>query len=50
VHHVRFRSRGGVDSTANCACLCRMCHAEIHAYRLAVSGDANGKLKFERLT
>jgi 5-methylcytosine-specific restriction endonuclease McrA len=49
VHHVRFRSRGGVDSTANCACLCRMCHAEIHAYRLAVSGDANGKLKFERL-
>jgi hypothetical protein len=24
-------------------------HAEIHAYRLAVSGDANGKLKFERL-
>jgi len=48
VHHVRFRSVGGDDNTSNCAALCRICHAEIHAYRLVISGDANGKLKIER--
>lgn len=48
VHHIRFRSAGGEDSTANCAALCRVCHRETHAYRLSISGDANGKLKVER--
>jgi 5-methylcytosine-specific restriction endonuclease McrA len=48
VHHVRFRSVGGEDSTANCAAICRVCHAECHAYRLVISGDANSKLKIER--
>jgi 5-methylcytosine-specific restriction endonuclease McrA len=50
-HHIRFRSVGGdTFDTKNVAAICRPCHAEIHAYRLAVSGDANGKLRFERLT
>lgn len=56
VHHLRFRSRGGEDSSQNCAALCRVCHAEIHAYRLYVEGgtrhsepDANGRLRFVRV-
>lgn len=46
VHHVRFRSLGGEDSSANLALLCRVCHAEIHAYRLSAVGDADTNLKF----
>lgn len=48
VHHIRFRSLGGEHSTANCALLCAECHAEIHSYRLAIEGDANGRLKVTR--
>lgn len=48
VHHVRFRSVGGEHSTSNCALLCAECHAEIHSYRLAIEGDANGRLKVTR--
>jgi RNA-directed DNA polymerase len=49
VHHIRFRSRGGDDVPQNLAVLCRVCHAEIHAYRLHVEGsDANGRLRFVR--
>lgn len=49
VHHIRLKSAGGKDSTANCVCLCRVCHSDIHGYRLALSGDANKKLRIERL-
>jgi len=49
VHHLRFRSTGGADSTSNCAALCRSCHADVHGYRLAIHGDANQKLRIERL-
>lgn len=48
-HHIKFRSAGGEDSTDNVALLCRPCHDDIHGYRLAVSGNANKSLKFERL-
>ena len=48
VHHLRFRSVGGEDNTSNCAALCRICHGEVHAYRLVISGDANKVLKIER--
>ena len=48
VHHIRFRSVGGPSDTSNTACVCRPCHAEIHAYRLVISGDANKVLKIER--
>jgi len=44
VHHIRFRSLGGEDSTSNCAAICRVCHAEIHAYDMTLEGDANKKL------
>ena len=51
VHHIKMRSAGGDDSTANCAALCRVCHAEIHAYRLFLVGkDANKSLRVERHT
>ena len=48
VHHIKFRSVGGEHSTKNMACICARCHAEVHAYRLAIQGDANGTLKFYR--
>ena len=48
VHHVRFRSVGGRHTSANCCCLCTLCHADIHAYRLTLSGNADRKLKIER--
>lgn len=47
VHHIRFRSAGGSDTAKNLAAICRICHADIHAYRLAVVGsDANQTLRF----
>lgn len=46
-HHIKFRSVGGEDTTQNVACLCRICHAEVHAYRLSVSGNADKSLHFE---
>ncbi len=48
VHHLRFRSRGGGHLTANCAVLCQECHYAVHAYRLAIHGDADGVLTIER--
>lgn len=48
VHHIRFRSTGGKDSTENCALLCRVCHAAVHAYRLAIKGNADKKLTIIR--
>jgi 5-methylcytosine-specific restriction endonuclease McrA len=48
VHHIKFRSVGGEDTPENLAVLCRVCHQEIHSYRLSLSGNANGKLRIER--
>ena len=49
VHHLRFRSAGGGDVLENLLCLCRVCHAEVHAYRLRIEGDnANQRLRFVR--
>lgn len=45
-HHLRFRSKGGKDSLANIMTACALCHRFIHAYRMSVAGDANGKLTF----
>lgn len=47
-HHIRFRSVGGEDATRNTACLCATCHAEVHGYRLAIQGDADGTLRIVR--
>jgi len=44
VHHVSFRSQGGTHDTSNLVCLCRGCHAQVHARRIWLSGDADGKL------
>lgn len=56
VHHIRFRSRGGADVPENLCALCRVCHLELHAYRLYVEGpesftepDANKRLRFVRV-
>ena len=47
-HHIRFRSAGGKDDTSNLMLACAVCHADIHAHRLTVTGDANGVLTLER--
>ena len=47
-HEIRFRSAGGTFTTANVCLLCAKDHADIHAHRLTVTGDANGVLTFER--
>lgn len=50
-HHLKFRSKGGQDTTANLVLLCAECHAEVHAHTLVIVGeDANGPLRFERQT
>jgi 5-methylcytosine-specific restriction endonuclease McrA len=40
-HHIRYRSLGGADSSANVALVCARCHADIHAARVRLSGDAD---------
>lgn len=51
VHHLKFRSAGGKDVPSNLLVLCRVCHGETHAYRLAIVGDNAGKvLRFVRRT
>ena len=48
-HHLKFRSGGGADTTANLLLLCQRCHADVHAYRLTLVGtNANRSLRFER--
>lgn len=47
-HHIKLRSAGGEDTTANLATLCRVCHNDVHAYRIAITGDANKKLTVTR--
>ena len=48
VHHLKPRSLGREDTTANLLCLCAVHHAERHAYRLVIHGtDANKGVRFE---
>ncbi len=48
-HHVTFRSAGGGTTTANVCLLCGACHADVHAHRLTIEGDANKPLKIRRV-
>jgi 5-methylcytosine-specific restriction endonuclease McrA len=51
VHHLKPRSLGREDTTANCLALCAEHHRDKHAYRLFITGqDANATLRFERAT
>lgn len=48
-HHLRFRSKGGADTSANLLLLCAVCHDDLHGYRLGITGtDANKVLRFVR--
>lgn len=47
-HHIVLKSAGGVDNTWNLCCLCPEHHADRHAYRLLIQGDADLKLRFEQ--
>lgn len=48
LHHIRFKSRGGSDDEANLVTLCAVCHADVHAHRLTVTGNAESTLTFSR--
>ncbi len=47
-HHLKFRSAGGMDTSENVILCCSQCHADIHAHRVTVEGDANGTLTIRR--
>jgi 5-methylcytosine-specific restriction endonuclease McrA len=56
IHHIIFRSHGGVDALWNLLTLCSACHDAVHRSDLTLVPfefqqppyDANFKLKFER--
>lgn len=48
VHHVVYRSRGGGHHSGNLVSLCHICHGDVHAGRVRLAGDADGKLTVER--
>ncbi len=47
-HHIMLKSAGGGDQSWNLCCLCPEHHADRHAYRLLIQGDADLKLRFEQ--
>jgi 5-methylcytosine-specific restriction endonuclease McrA len=47
-HHIIFRSAGGETTTANVLTLCSEAHADVHAHRLHITGDANFPVRFEK--
>lgn len=49
-HHVVFRSAGGKDETGTLMLACARCHADIHAHRMTVIGNADGTLTFSTET
>lgn len=49
-HHIQFRSRGGADTTANICLVCQRCHADIHAHKLSIAGNADTGLTILRVT
>lgn len=40
-HHLKYRSAGGPDEAWNVALTCAKCHADEHAGRIQLSGDAS---------
>ncbi len=48
-HHIIMRSRGGTDTTDNLIRICAICHGDIHAHVLTVTGNADGHLQIERI-
>lgn len=47
-HHIVYRSKGGATTSANVALVCGACHADIHAGRIHLAGDADGPLAITR--
>lgn len=47
-HHIVYRSAGGATSTANLCLLDARCHADEHAHRLKIEGNADEALTFFR--
>lgn len=57
LHHIRYRSQGGLETTANLVTLCGRggrtgfgCHGLVHNGLMRIVGDdANGELQFEHV-
>ena len=47
-HHIRYRSRGGLDSTQNVVLLCAIDHNHVHNGLLTITGNADLQLTFTR--
>lgn len=47
-HHIVYRSKGGGTTSANVTTLCPSCHADVHAAKLAVEGNADVALTFSK--
>jgi 5-methylcytosine-specific restriction endonuclease McrA len=47
-HHIVYPSKGGKTTTSNVVTVCPFCHADIHAGRIRLSGDADGVLEIWR--
>lgn len=50
VHHLVARSRSKAlrAVTSNLLLTCALCHADLHAYRIVVTGNANGTVKVQK--
>jgi 5-methylcytosine-specific restriction endonuclease McrA len=48
VHHIQFRSKGGVDDQKNMITVCAGCHAKIHAHEIEVRGTHALNVRFIR--
>jgi len=48
-HHLQYRSAGGPTESWNLVTLCPLCHADEHAHRLRIEGNADLALTFWRL-
>lgn len=47
-HHIKPRSLGGKHTTENICLVCPLCHLDIHAKRITVTGNANETLQIVR--
>lgn len=46
VHHVRYRSLGGLTEPNNLVTVCAKCHAKIHAHEIDVTGRSARSVRF----
>lgn len=48
VHHITYRSAGGMDATSNLVTLCPFCHVAEHTHNIDITGDGDGEIVVTR--